>query len=589
MRTRRLGLGTGPHGFARLIGNVLEHFERWTQVFLPSSPLADERESLRARITLATVVCLIGVVVTGWIVRTAIGSLPWYTHTIVVVGLALLASAAVAIRRGRLFGAGVTTIIGFLVIIFGTALQVGGFQAPVLMFAPFLPLLATVLLDFRSGLWTTVATSTLLLGCLALAEAELLAPSPLEGMDKTRARALLALIAVVMSILLAYFYEKYRRLVDQRSETSEALYRNLFELSKDPVVVSTPAGALLDANPAAVEFYGFASKDDMLRRTVQEAYQDVGQRQELLRLLERDGFVRGYETDQKLRDGRVRIIRGTTSAVRGEDGTVEKLLAQLHDITEERQASIEIQNMVELLESKNQELERFAFTVSHDLKGPLVTLKGFMGLLAKDLKAQQMEKVGKDMAAIRRAADTMQALVDDLLEYSRLGHGSGTWAEIGLRSVALDVTTLLAGQTEARNIEVHIESDLPVLFGQLTLLRMLVQNLVENAIKYAARQVTIGALPGDSLEVAFFVRDDGPGIDPSQHKLIFGLFEKLDSQSQGTGIGLASVQRIVELHHGKIEVDSELGRGATFICRLPSRARWKVHPGEVPENDPPGG
>ncbi len=189
----------------------------------------------------------------------------------------------------------------------------------------------------------------------------------------------------------------------------------------------------------------------------------------------------------------------------------------------------------------------------------------------------------RDLAALHRSADSLQRLVEDLLEYSRLGHGSGTWAEVRLRGLATEISLLLSGQAGKRGVAVHIEPDLPVLFGQVTLLRMLMQNLLENAIKYAVGRVMIGGHTGEDGEAHFFVRDDGPGIDSKYHGRIFNLFEKLDAESQGTGIGLATVQRIVELHQGRVWVESTPGEGATFYCRLPARGHWKVSPEEAKE------
>lgn len=555
---------------------VLQRIDGWTQSFLPEIEVDDGRQPLRARVALWAVAGMTMVIVVGWVLRFLIAPLPWFTHAMVLGGLFLLALSLVSLRRGQLTRSACLTLLAFFLVIFGSAFRMGGLDAPVLLLTPALPLLATVMLNLRAGVWSGVFAAAMSLVFLGMAEQGKFFGTPLTANQEPRAQALLVIVSCSMAVLFCVFYEHHRRLLEQRSASSEALYRRLFELSKDPVVMSTPEGRLLDANPAALEFYGFDSKEAMLARPVQEIYQDVSQREELLRRLEKVGYVHGYESSQVLRDGQKRIVRGTTSALKNADGSMHSLLAQLHDVTEERRAEQQIRRMVVQLESKNQELERFAYTVSHDLKGPLFTLKGFLNLLAKDLRSGQPEKVERDLAALHRSADSLQRLVEDLLEYSRLGHGSGTWAEARLRTLVTEVSLLLSGQAEKRGVAVHIEPDLPVLFGQVTLLHMLIQNLLENAIKYASSRVTIGGHTDQDGEAHFFVRDDGPGIDPKYQGKIFNLFEKLDADSQGTGIGLASVQRIVELHQGRVWVESIPGEGATFYCRLPTRGRWKA-------------
>ena len=544
--------------------------------FLPWIEADEGHKPLRAFVAFWAVLGMALAVAVGWVLRSLIAPLPWYTHALVASGLVLLALALISLRRQQFARSGFSALLAFFLVIFGSAFFMGGLDAPVLLLTPVLPLLATVMLNLRAGVWSGVASAVVCLVLLVMTERGWLTGSPLTENQEPRAQTLLIIVSSVMVVFFCYFYEQHRHLLEQRSASSEALYRRLFELSKDPVVMSTPDGRLLDANAAALDFYGFDSKEDMLARPVQEIYDDLSQREELLRRLEKDGFVHGYETTQRLQDGRERIVRGTTSALRDRDGKMHSLLAQMHDVTEERRAEQEIRRMVVQLESKNQELERFAYTVSHDLKGPIFTLKGFLNLLAKDLREDNHQKVERDLAALHRSADALQRLVEDLLEYSRLGHGSGTWAEIRLRSLATEISLLLAGQAKERGVAVHIEPDLPVLFGQVTLLRMLMQNLLENAIKYAESRVTVGGRTGKGGQVFFFVRDDGPGIDGKYHGKIFNLFEKLDADSQGTGIGLASVQRIVDLHHGHVWVESTPGEGATFHCRLPTRGRWKA-------------
>ncbi|MBN2475993.1 MAG: sensor histidine kinase [Pirellulales bacterium] len=225
------------------------------------------------------------------------------------------------------------------------------------------------------------------------------------------------------------------------------------------------------------------------------------------------------------------------------------------------------------LEARNAELARFTYTVSHDLKSPLITIKGYLGILAEDLAAGKAEQVADAMARIGGAADKMAELLHDLLELSRVGRQMSPPEEIALADLVQEVLELVEGPLREHRVQTEVSADLPVVYGDRVRLREALQNLVENAVKYMGDQpeprIEIDALRGDE-EVTCRVRDNGVGIDPHDQAKIFGLFNQLDKQSEGTGIGLALVQRIVEVHRGRIWVESEgLGKGSTFCFALP--------------------
>lgn len=226
------------------------------------------------------------------------------------------------------------------------------------------------------------------------------------------------------------------------------------------------------------------------------------------------------------------------------------------------------------LAAKNAELERFTYTVSHDLKSPLVTIRGFAGLAGTDLAASNLERVRQDLGRIVAASDRMHRLLDDLLELSRIGRVVNPPEDVPLGEVAREAVEILKGQLEAGGIAVEISPDLPVVRADRQRLLEVLQNLVENAVKFSAGQgqprVEVGVRQGEDGEPAIFVRDHGRGIDSRFHGRIFNLFEKLDPAAEGTGVGLALVRRIVEAHGGRIWVESEgAGRGATFVFTLP--------------------
>ena len=249
------------------------------------------------------------------------------------------------------------------------------------------------------------------------------------------------------------------------------------------------------------------------------------------------------------------------------------MTARLRTLYGELKAEIaERRETQEELETKNAELERFTYTVSHDLKSPLVTIKGFLGMLEKDIASGQTERTRSDLERIRGAADTMAQLLNELLELSRVGRQVNPTEEVALGDLALEATELLSGEIASHGLEVEIAPDLPTVAGDRVRLLEVFQNLLGNAAKFMGDQsdprIEVGARrQGD--ERICFVRDNGMGIHPDYHEKIFGLFERLDGQVEGTGVGLALVKRIVEWHGGRIWVESRgEGHGATFCLTL---------------------
>lgn len=245
------------------------------------------------------------------------------------------------------------------------------------------------------------------------------------------------------------------------------------------------------------------------------------------------------------------------------------------EISERKQAQAMQQTLIAELEAKNTELERFTYTVSHDLKSPLITISGFAGFLEQDVLAGDVERAREDMAHINAAIARMQRLLGELLELSRIGRIMNPPEEVAFADIVHEAIEMVRGHIEARGVEVEIAPDLPIVFGDRVRLVEVVQNLLDNACKFMGEQprprVEIGTCGTDTDgKPILFVRDNGIGIDPQHHDKIFSLFNKLDPQSEGTGIGLALVKRIVETHGGRIWVESPgKGGGTTFCFTLP--------------------
>jgi len=248
------------------------------------------------------------------------------------------------------------------------------------------------------------------------------------------------------------------------------------------------------------------------------------------------------------------------------DGEIIGAVVTFLDITQRKQAEKE-------LERKNLDLERVTYTVSHDLKSPLVTIASFLSFLEQDLAANKREQAEKDIAFIRSAVDRMQRLIGDLLELSRVGRKSSSKKSIRWRDIVDESLGSVAGSIVKQNVDVQISPKELILYADRQQLVEIWQNLIDNAVKYskeqARPQVEIGFVT-ESRETVFFVRDNGRGVESRHQEKVFDLFEKLDANSDGSGIGLALVKRVVELHNGRIWVESGgAGTGSCFRFTLP--------------------
>lgn len=245
-----------------------------------------------------------------------------------------------------------------------------------------------------------------------------------------------------------------------------------------------------------------------------------------------------------------------------------------NEIEKRRQLQNEREKYIDELNLKNAELERFTYTVSHELKTPIVTLKNFIGSVKQDLQNRNYDRANKDFDRISSAADNFYRTISALLELSRIGHVTNPSVEINLTNLLQGVLEVLEYPIESHKVKIHISPNLPVVLADQDRLKEVFQNLIENAVKHMGEQtdptIEIGARE-QAVERVIFVKDNGVGIAPEYHTRIFNLFEKLNPAVEGTGIGLALVKRIVESHGGKIWVESEgLGKGSTFCFTIPS-------------------
>ncbi len=273
------------------------------------------------------------------------------------------------------------------------------------------------------------------------------------------------------------------------------------------------------------------------------------------------------------KDGSVRWVRVYAHPVWDEtNNRLRGIFGAVQDISARKAAEAEREDLIQELEARNAELERFTYTVSHDLKSPLITIRGFLGHIEQAAVDGNIEAVRADMDRVYKSTARMHQLLDDLLELSRIGRLAKPPESAAFDSIVRDALDLTHGQLTARKVMVEVEGPLPEVRGDRDRLVEVVQNLVDNATKFMGEQkeprITIGARD-TAAGRAFFVRDNGEGIDPKHAERVFNLFDKLDPKSPGTGVGLALVKRIVEVHGGRVWVESEgVGHGSTFFFTL---------------------
>jgi PAS domain S-box-containing protein len=358
-----------------------------------------------------------------------------------------------------------------------------------------------------------------------------------------------------------------RKRAETALQESEQKFRTLFEHMSEGValheVVFNGEGTavdyrILDANPAYGRHTG-ATVDKVRGRLVGELC-GTGSPPYLPEFAEVARTGKPHEFEADFAPMRKHFHVSVVSPKPGFFATV------FEDITDRIQREEELRR-------KNEELQRFTYTVSHDLKSPLITIKGFAGALMQDAAAGRFDRLQEDLKRITSATDKMAALLNDLLELSRIGRMMNPPTEVKVDRLVQEVLELLAGPIGQRSVRLIVQPDLPTVQGDRRRLSEVFQNLIENAIRFLGDQpeprIEIG-VRDQGHDRVFFVRDNGMGIEPCYHETVFGLFNKLDAKTPGTGIGLALVRRIIEVHGGKVWVESTgTGHGATFCFTLP--------------------
>lgn len=380
-----------------------------------------------------------------------------------------------------------------------------------------------------------------------------------------------------------------RRKADDLIKRAGAYNRSLIEASLDPLVTIGPDGRITDVNSATLRITG-VKRDKLIGSDFFDYFTEPEKaRAGYLEAFEK-GSVRDYPLELKHKNGKVTSVLYNASVYRDESGDVTGVFAAARDITERKKAEDEVRLLnVDLakrvaerttdLEAINKELQAFAYSVSHDLRAPLRTLDGFSQALIEDY-GDKLDATGLDyLNRVRVGSQTMAKLIDDLLVLSRMTRQEMKRVPVSLTALATHIVAELRRQTPGRIVKVKISPKLTA-EGDKALITVALQNLIGNAWKFTSHSaepiIEVGSQKKNG-ETVIYVRDNGVGFDMKYSDKLFAPFQRLHQATEfpGTGIGLATVQRVINRHGGRVWATSEPGAGATFYFTLQPKKESK--------------
>ena len=386
---------------------------------------------------------------------------------------------------------------------------------------------------------------------------------------------MLAVVFFAVAALVIYEEMGKRRKVEDFLRQSEERFRLMAERVKEyAIFMLGPGGHVASWNEGAQRIKGYHA-DEIIGQHFSRFYpeEDVmrGKPDYELKVAAEQGQVED-EGWRIRKDGTRFWANVVITALRDERGILRGFAKVSRDMTERRRAEDEIKRQNALLAAANKELDAFSYSVAHDLRAPLRAIDGFSQALLQDYQEHIPEDGRMYLERIRAGATRMAQLIEDLLTLAQISRHEIAHSEVDLSRIAEEVAAQLPTSEEGRAVQFSIAPGLFV-SGDRRLLRIALENLIGNAYKFTSKQpaaqIEFGRQNGGG-ESVFFIRDNGPGFDMQYADKLFGVFQRLhrDSEFPGTGVGLATVQRIVHRHGGRIWADAAVGKGATFYFVL---------------------
>lgn len=413
---------------------------------------------------------------------------------------------------------------------------------------------------------------------------------PLYAFTVTPADIPAVVVLICFAVLVTRFAAVRRRIEGELIQARDKLQvevaertqqASLLNLTHDTIFVRDMNDVITYWNRGAEELYGWPAagavgkcSGDLLRTVLPKTMDDISA--EFLQTGRWEGEVRHVKAD-----GSEVVVSSRWSLRRDEANRPAAVLETNNDITDRKRREEQIRGLNQelskrsmALEASNKELEAFAYSVSHDLRAPLRHMVGFAELLQKSSSSRLDDKGHRYMRIILDSAKRMGTLIDDLLAFSRIGRTETQKAAVNLDLLVKEALNEVQLETKGRNIAWKIDK-LPVCYGDRAMLRLVLVNLLSNAVKFTRPQskpeIEVGCADGNADELVVFVRDNGAGFDMKYVDKLFGVFQRLHHADafEGTGIGLATVQRIIHRHGGKVRAEGVIDRGATFYFSVP--------------------
>ncbi len=428
-----------------------------------------------------------------------------------------------------------------------------------------------------------------LINTMIAQEDSLLAPRVTTAANSARwTLVMLFLLTCLTVLILATVYFLFRRDITGRMRVEATLnsernvLRALVDALPDQIFIKREDGAFLLNNQAFAANLGqpgpeallFKNDFDFYPRELAESY-----RADDLSVFATGVPVINREEPIAMADGTTIVALTTKIPLRGPDGTIDRLVGISHNITERKNSEDRIQALnqslerrTEQVEAVNKELEAFSYTISHDLRAPLRAIRGFSKILLEEYGVQIPPEGQRFLNLVDQNAGQMSELIDDLLSFSRLGRHPVNRELIKPTELVQQIWSDLIAERPDRKVEFTL-AEMPACLPDRTLLRQVYTNLLANALKFTSKQdigrIEVGFERNDQ-EVIYFVRDNGAGFNMQYYNKLFGVFQRLHRAEdyEGTGVGLAIVQRIIMRHGGRVWAKGEIDKGATFFFTL---------------------